>query len=569
MLNLVERSSAPTPLAVDAEPGTIIVASRVKSTDSATVRSVLAGSGTLQSELYRLVTRHCLNPLYPGEVHSEAAERSANPGLDDPELEDLEHLPFVTIDNRDSRDLDQALFIERSGQGYKVWYALADAEAYVQPGSALFAEALHRGSSYYLPGLTLPMLPRLLCEDVISLNQGVSRRALVFEMELDTTGRCVSTILRRGKIRSRKKLSYPRVQRAWDDPGGSSFRNTPFQESMDLLRDVGELRIADARRRHVVQYNRSEIEIRATATSPGYEICRRDRLEVEAHNEQISLLCNTEGARLLVAGRGLDHVQPIFRVHPEPSRDRVETLEATISGIVRAHELDPSRWGWRPSTEPLAVYLEQLPRRAHPRVAAAIDRHALLSNHRSIFTHEPARHYGVGSPVYARFSSPMREIVGIFTHKEALELLGGSAEAAPSESDIVLRDEVVEAGNRSKATQRTLSKESHRLVMKRILDPDLQKPERERAVRRGTLLGMKPSLLYVRLDDPPLEIKIHLRNLERLTGLRWRPDRIGVELRPPQGSERKPLRVGDAIEVRLAGYQAKRRRWLFTIESES
>ena len=73
-----------------------------------------------------------------------------NPGLDDPALTDWSSLPFVTIDNPDSRDLDQALLIEQTSSGYRVRYALADAAYYIRPESALFQEALRRGTTFCL-----------------------------------------------------------------------------------------------------------------------------------------------------------------------------------------------------------------------------------------------------------------------------------------------------------------------------------------------------------------------------------------------------------------------------------
>ncbi|MCP4902338.1 MAG: RNB domain-containing ribonuclease, partial [bacterium] len=312
-----------------------------------------------------------------------------------------------------------------------------------------------------------------------------------------------------------------------------------------------------------VQYNRREVEVIPADDELGFAIIRRQRLEVESCNEQISLLCNIEGARLLVQGRGLAHVQPIFRVHPAPSVDRLEKLEALIASLVEAHQLDVQRWVWQGSSEPLADFLDRLPRKARPRIAAVIDRHALLTNHRSMFTQKPAPHFGVGATVYARFSSPMREVVGIFTHKEALELLGDAETAAPTSDDVILRDAVAKAGNRSKNLQRLLTKEAHLLALDSLLSKDLQQSSVDRPLRRGTLMGMKPSLLYVRLDDPPLEIKLHLKDLEKLTGERWRPDDLGAILRPPHGVDRKTLRLGDAVDLRLAGYDEKQRRWLF------
>ena len=76
-----------------------------------------------------------------------------------PLLVDRTAMPFVTIDNAYSKDLDQAVFVEREGDGFVVAYAIADASFYVRPGSALFAEAMKRGASYYFPGFSVPMLP--------------------------------------------------------------------------------------------------------------------------------------------------------------------------------------------------------------------------------------------------------------------------------------------------------------------------------------------------------------------------------------------------------------------------
>ena len=91
-----------------------------------------------------------LHTEHSNKAMSEADHWLANPGHDDPTLDDLTALPFVTIDNPDSRDLDQALYIEETADGYRLRYALADAAYYVRPGSALFDEALQRGAIFYL-----------------------------------------------------------------------------------------------------------------------------------------------------------------------------------------------------------------------------------------------------------------------------------------------------------------------------------------------------------------------------------------------------------------------------------
>jgi ribonuclease R len=530
--------------------------------ESPRIKRVIAPSNGARADVYRLAARFGLDPLFPCEFRTEVADLQAAPGIDAPELEDLEHLPFVTIDNEDSKDLDQALYIERAGNGFEVFYALADASHFIHASSKLFSEALRRGSSYYLPGLTLPMLPEPLSEGLISLNEGRRRRSLVFVMTLDRDGACDGTRIVQARIRSRRKLSYPQVQQFWDEPARSGFRAESFGASLLLLREVGHLRLADARRRHVVDYNRVELDIR-TGFDGGFEIRTRDRLDVERCNEQISLLCNTEGAKLLADGRGLEHVQPVFRVHPAPTAETLEAFERLTAALVRRHGVRSSEWSWNREEEALDAFVSRLGGLDRPRLAAAIERQAIVMNRRSFYEIEPGAHHGIGAPAYARFSSPMREIVGIFTHKEALELLADPSSARPSAKDLELRDLVVEAGNRSKGLQRTLEKEIVQAVLDGLFKVELEQPLERRPLRAGTVLGLKPHLAYVRLDAPPVEIKIHFKDLESTTGKRWQVDPNWVQATAPESDDLPALLVGAAINLRVAGHDRKRRRWLF------
>jgi ribonuclease R len=563
------------PLEVDPEAppasGDILVAERIDQPVRFRQRGqILAGAGSIRAGLYQIVARFGLDPLYPDEVHREARQYREATGIDDPSLEDLTGLPFVTIDNRDSRDLDQALYITRDGPGYQLYYALADASYYVRPGSALFAEALSRGASFYLPGLTLPMLPRVLSEDLISLNHGQARRSLVFRMYLDKQAGCTRTELIRGRICSARKLSYPGVQRYYDDPGGSGYRGEPWQESLDLLREVGKLRIAGARHRNVVLYHRSELEIHlAKERKLGFTMATTQRLDVERYNEQISLLCNVEGARLMAAATDQSHVQPVFRVHPEPSDAALTGLARMTADLTELHQLDAEIWRWRgPDGEPLADYLDRLPRYSRfRRLSRAIERQARMLNERSTFEDEPAPHHGIGAPFYARFSSPMREIVGIFTHKEALELLAGPEGAPPAERDIELREQVLQAGNRAKEIQRQLTKQAHRLVLDRLLDQELSRPEAQRPHYRGTIMGLTGSRLYVQLDDPAVDIKVYVADLETQLRCKLRLDRSEIALVPDR-DRCPPLRIGDPIVVVVSGFSQRRNRWRFVIAEE-
>ncbi len=102
---------------------------------------------TARQELDAVTTALQLRVAFPPEVIAETEALLRAPGIDDPLLVDRTAMPFVTIDNAYSKDLDQAVHVARDGDGFMVAYAIADASFYVRPGSALFAARCPRGSS--------------------------------------------------------------------------------------------------------------------------------------------------------------------------------------------------------------------------------------------------------------------------------------------------------------------------------------------------------------------------------------------------------------------------------------
>ncbi|MCB9598501.1 MAG: RNB domain-containing ribonuclease [Sandaracinaceae bacterium] len=487
----------------------------------------LAAPGSALAELFELAAANGLDPAFPDPVRAEVEAWAASPGLDDPELEDLEGLPFVTIDNEGSRDLDQALLIERDGEGHRVRYAIADASFYIARHSALFTEALRRGASYYLPGYMVPMLPRELSEGLVSLNAEVPRRAVVFDMRLDAAGACVGTRVVRARIRSRAKLTYDGVQR-FIDGMEPSWAGEDYATSLRLLREVGERRIADANARDVVSYRRRTVEV-GLDDRRSFVIYGALRNDVERYNEQLSLLCNAEGARLLRDGGASRHVEPIYRVHPAPPEDRVRGFASELERIAAARG---ARWRWdRAGGQSLAAYVRALPWDGEDaRLSRAIQRQAIVMNVRSTFQSAPGEHFGVGAEVYGRFSAPMREIVGVFLHGELVEQL-----RAAGEQDASLVEAVIDAANHARDLQRTLTERADRMALDALFERD----QAQGTVRRGTVMGVTPAKVYVTLDEPPVDVKLYRRNMGGVRG----------------------LGLGDAIDLRVKG-RDRSDRWI-------
>ncbi len=469
-----------------------------------------------------------LSAELPLACEAEARTWEAAPGIDDPALVDRTDLPFVTIDEVHSKDLDQALVVEQLEEGWRAWYAVADAAHFVRKGSALFAEALARGATYYLPGLVVPMLPRLLSEDLVSLNPGVDRRALLFCMELGPDGRCTSSRIERARIHSRAKLDYDGVQ-AWLD--GQVELPAELHPSLRALASMGEARLAEAESRDVVQVYRAELELQVRGAPLRFHARLDPRNDLQRYNEQLSLLANIEGARLLARHSSAPHVQAIFRTHEPPAPERLARLRRDLGVLVDGLS---GEWRWQRG-ESLACYLRRLP--AQP-LRRAISRQALRSGGRSGFQTSPGRHHGVGADAYARFTAPMRELVGVFVHKETWELLAGHGD-----EDVELQERVMAAAQSSKQLQRKIDSSCERMALDQLFEQGDAWP--------ATVMGLSSTKLHVQLDDPPIDAKLYLRD--------WAGARADGAVLRVEG--RAVLRVGDSVQVQAYGRDAQRDRW--------
>ena len=499
-----------------------------------------------------------IDTIHSSESLAETRHWLANPGIDDPALVDWTSLPFVTMDNPDSRDLDQALLIERQeNNGYRVRYALADAAYYVRPGTALFDDALDRGTTYYTPILAVPMLPVELSEGLVSLNPSVDRRALSFDMIVNEQATVTRTSIVRAKIHSQAKLNYAGVQ-AWLDT--SSIASEPFHHSLLLLKELGNKLIDAAARRGVVRFNRIESEISVLDDPVQFAAEKRTRYQTERYNEQISLMCNIEGAEMLLAMTGVnDAIQAVFRVHDAPLRKSLGELRNTLDSFAERQQ-HPASWRWEPD-QSLAEYVESLPDDPrNRRRVMAVQRQIMQAQRASSFTPEAGEHHALKVASYARFTSPMREIVGIFTHKELLEALGGHT--FDKDIDSTLRERVIESANSSRQRQRKLEKMIEFAALSSVFARELSLPEPPS--HTGTIMGLRGDRLYVGLDDLAVDVKLYRDDIQKQFDTNYVMSDIEAL---PENHQQPTWQLAQAVTLRVRGYDKERKRFLFALTS--
>jgi len=190
-------------------------------------------------------------------------------------------------------------------------------------------------------------------------------------------------------------------------------------------------------------------------------------------------------------------------------------------------------------------------------------RHAMMTNNATEIDIHPGPHHCLGADCYARFSSPMRQIEGIFLHRELIRVIeqrqkGLSADAPESEEG--LRSIVVARSRNARTLQNRLTKESNRLAIDAVFRNDLAWPAQARPVHRGTLLGIGKdnNRAYVELDNPPVEVKVYLNPLCKHTGSNFSINRHATMVRVGKAL----FRVGDVIGLRVVGGSGADEPWL-------
>ncbi|MDQ3380459.1 MAG: RNB domain-containing ribonuclease [Actinomycetota bacterium] len=338
---------------------------------------------------------------FPADVLADADESVGSPRL--PEA-DQTAIPFVTIDPPESLDLDQAMHLERRGNGYRVRYAIADVGAFVAPGGPMDREAHARGQTLYAPDDKARLYPPQISEGAGSLLPDETRPALVWDMEVDETGEGVEVAVRRALVRSREKLDYEGVQRSLDD--GTA------PESLQLLREVGTLRQERETRRGGITLPIPEQEVQRG--SNGYTLRYRAPLPVEGWNAQISLMTGMGAAELMLGA-----AVGVLRTLPKADRGAVARLRRTAKAL----EIP-----W-----PEDVSYADLVRELDPRVAM----HAAFVSESTVllrgsgylaFDGKPpdkAVHAGVAS-TYAHTTAPLRRLVDRYVGEACVAISAGA-----------------------------------------------------------------------------------------------------------------------------------------------
>jgi exoribonuclease R len=252
---------------------------------------------------------------FPADVVTAAERAAESPRLADLDRTDIE---LITIDPAGSRDLDQALHIARTDEGFVLSYAIADVAAFVSAGDPIDLEAHRRGMTMYAPDRRASLYPAALSEGAASLLPDQVRPALLWTIRTNSRGQMMDAGVVRARVRSREQLSYQEAQTELDGPAP--------REVLRLLAELGIWRESRERDRGGVSLQIPDQEVRRT--SEGWSLEYRANLPVEGWNAQLSLLTGMAAAHLMLYGQ-----IGILRTLPPADHFALRRLHSTAKAL--------------------------------------------------------------------------------------------------------------------------------------------------------------------------------------------------------------------------------------------
>ena len=375
---------------------------------------------------------------------------------------DLTAETVITIDPVDARDFDDAISLTDGGDGtVTLGVHIADVAHFVRVGSPLDAEARQRGTSVYLPGIVIPMLPEILSNGVCSLQEGRTRLTKSVFIRFGAEGEPLEVELANSFIKSAKRLTYEQASAALEGKAAGLSADV-----VDLLARMERLARQLLERRRRDGYLELDIpDVDLELDDEGKVVAAHPQDTSFSHRiiEMFMVEANEAVARELQR-RGLVFIR---RIHPEPDAEGAENLKhfATSIGYTLADPTD------RRELQRLCNDVRGKPE------AYGIHLAVLRSLKRAEYSTKREGHFALASDAYCHFTSPIRRYPDLTVHRLFDEVAGGravpqrggrrKAKAAPSApADRALASLAAHAGKMERQAEHA----EHELVKVKLLE---------------------------------------------------------------------------------------------------
>ena len=387
--------------------------------------SILGSPKDTEALISSLLLNEGIEEKFPNEVLQELDKIDEDFSEELKNRKDLRYLDIITIDGSDAKDLDDAVYVEKTEDGYKLFVSIADVSYYVRENTELDTEALKRGNSIYLVDRVIPMLPRKLSNNLCSLNPNEDKLTFTVEMDLDKKGKVVRNDFYKSVIKSKYRMTYENVNTILEkneeseEYKGLYDKYRKIDEMLKNMLELSKIIRNNKKRRGSIDFELPEIKVVLDENKAVKDIVLRSRGEAERIIEDFMVIANETVAEKLF----WEEIPAIYRVHEDPDKAKVQALNETLIkfgySLKGLEEIHPGKF------QNIIERTTGLPE------GYLIHKLILRAMQRARYANKNLGHFGLASKYYLHFTSPIRRYSDLIVHR----MLGRSIEKFMNEKE--------------------------------------------------------------------------------------------------------------------------------------
>jgi len=383
------------------------------------VVSIIGNPQDTQTLISALLIDNGIQEKFSSEVIKEVDRIEEDFSEELENRKDLRHLNIVTIDGADAKDLDDAVYVEKTDLGYKLYVSIADVSYYVKEGTELDTEALKRGNSIYLVDRVIPMLPRKLSNNLCSLNPHEDKLTFTVEIDFDARGKVIGNDFYKSVIKSKYRMTYTDVNKIFEGDEELIEKYSPVHKMFTEMLELSHIIRNTKKRRGSIDFELPEIKVVLDENKLVKKIEVRERGEAEKLIEDFMVAANEVVAEKLF----WEEIPAIYRVHEDPDKAKISVLNESLAKfgyyIKNLDDLHPGKF------QTIIEKTTGLPE------GYLIHKLILRAMQRARYANKNLGHFGLASKYYLHFTSPIRRYSDLVVHR----MLGRSIERFMKEKE--------------------------------------------------------------------------------------------------------------------------------------